>query len=69
MNIYRNFMQVAVMDHTGKVLCNTMVENNENDIRKFLKTIPKNARTVMESSDVWYDTYRGACVIRAIFAK
>lgn len=57
MDLHKDFMQVAVMDNTGKVLCNTRVENNENDIKEFLKIIPKDARMVMESSSVWYYTY------------
>ena len=58
-DLHKKFLQVAVMDEGGTVLQNTRVENAHQSIRKhFAGTIPISANIVMESSSIWYDTYR-----------
>ncbi len=58
LDVHKNFIQVAVMDKGGKVLSNTRVDNNDDEIRKIFAGIPKNAKCVMESSSVWYGLFR-----------
>ena len=46
------------MDDTGKVSQNDKVENTHESIKKYFTKIPMHTNIVMESSSVWYDTYR-----------
>ncbi len=46
------------MDDAGKVLQNDKVDNTHESIKKHFAKIPISANIVMESSSVWYDTYR-----------
>ncbi len=56
--MHKEFIQVAVMDKGGKVLSNTRVSNNDDEIREIFAGIPENAKCVMESSSVWYGLFR-----------
>ncbi len=46
------------MDNNGKILQNNKVDNTHESIKKHFANIPLYASIVMESSSVWYDTYR-----------
>ncbi len=46
------------MDNDGNILQNDKVENNHQSIKKHFVDIPISANIVMESSSIWYDTYR-----------
>ncbi len=46
------------MDEIGKVLQNKKVENTHQSIKQHFAKILISANIVMESSSVWYDTYR-----------
>lgn len=56
-DLHKDFLQAAVMDDAGRLLRNTGVENNEQSIREFLRTLPDDAEIVIESSSVWYGAY------------
>ena len=60
MDLHKKFLQVAIMDDKGNVSCNDKVENTHKSIKKYFakKKILLSANIVMESSSVWYDTYR-----------
>lgn len=59
MDLHKNFVQIAVIDDNGKVLENSKIENNHKKIGEFFKeTNSRNTHVVMESSSVWYETYR-----------
>ncbi len=47
-----------MIDKDSKVLSNTRVDNNDDEIRETFAKIPKNAKCVMESSSVWYGLFR-----------
>lgn len=57
-DLHKKFLQVAIMDDTGKVLQNDKVDNTHESIKKYFTQISISANIVMESSSVWYDTYR-----------
>ena len=57
-DLHKKFLQVAIMDETGKVLQNDKVDNTHQSIKQHFAKIPISANIVMESSSVWYDTYR-----------
>ena len=57
-DLHKKFLQVAVMDNDGKVLQNKKVDNTHESIGKHFADIPLYASIVMESSSVWYNTYR-----------
>ena len=57
-DLHKKFLQVAVMDNDGKILQNKKVDNTHKSIKKHFANIPLYASIVMESSSVWYDTYR-----------
>ena len=57
-DLHKKFLQVAIMDNDGKVLQNNKVENTHESIKKHFTDIPIHANIVMESSSVWYNTYR-----------
>ena len=57
-DLHKEFLQVATMDDDGKILQNIKVENTHESIRKHFTDIPIHANIVMESSSVWYGTYR-----------
>ena len=57
-DLHKKFLQVAIMNNEGKVLQNKKVDNTHELIRKHFADIPLYASIVMESSSVWYDTYR-----------
>ncbi len=57
-DLHKKFLQVATMDNDGKILQNIKVENTHESIRKHFTDIPIHANMVMESSSVWYGTYR-----------
>jgi len=57
-DLHKKFLQVAVMDNDGKVLQNSKVDNTHQSIKKHFADIPIHANIVMESSSVWYNTYR-----------
>lgn len=57
-DLHKKFLQVAVMDDNGKILQNRKVENTHQSIKKHFADIPLYASIIMESSSVWYDTYR-----------
>ncbi len=57
-DLHKKFLQVAIMDNDGKVLQNNKVDNTHQSIKKYFSDIPIHANLVMESSSVWYDTYR-----------
>ncbi len=57
-DLHKKFLQVATMDDDGKILQNIKVENTHESIRKHFTDIPIHANIVMESSSVWYGTYR-----------
>ncbi len=57
-DLHKKFLQVAIMNNEGKVLQNNKVENTHQSIKKHFTDIPLHANIVMESSSVWYDTYR-----------
>ncbi len=46
------------MDDTGKVSHNDKVDNTHQSTKKHFAKIPISVNIVMESSSVWYDTYR-----------
>lgn len=59
MDLHKNFLQIAVMDNNGKLLENSRIENDHKHISNFFKNVNSdNTKVVMESSNVWYDTYR-----------
>jgi transposase len=59
MDLHKNFLQIAMMDNNGKVLKNSKIENNHKQISNFFRHVkPENTKVVIESSSVWYDTYR-----------
>ena len=58
MDLHKNYLQVAVMDEKGKVLQNSKVENNLEQVGRFFRNIDSTAQVVMESSCVWYNIYR-----------
>ncbi len=51
--MYKEFIQVAVMDKSGKVLRNTKISNKDGEIRRAFAGISEDAKYVMESSSVW----------------
>ncbi len=53
-DLHKKFLQVAIMDDTGKVSHNDKVENTHQSIKKYFAKIPISANIVMESSSVWY---------------
>lgn len=57
-DLHKKFLQVAVMDNDGKVLQNNKVDNTHESIKQHFVDIPIHANIVMESSSVWYNTYR-----------
>ncbi len=57
-DLHKKFLQVATMNNDGKILQNIKVENTHESIRKHFTDIPIHANIVMESSSVWYNTYR-----------
>jgi len=57
-DLHKKFLQVAIMDNDGKILQNKKVDNTHHSIKKHFASIPLYASIVMESSSVWYDTYR-----------
>lgn len=57
-DLHKKFLQVAIMDETGKVLQNDKVDNTHESIKKYFTKISISANIVMESSSVWYNTYR-----------
>jgi len=57
-DLHKKFLQVAVMDNDGKILQNKKVDNTHESIKKHFADIPLYASIVMESSSVWYNTYR-----------
>ena len=57
-DLHKKFLQVAIMDNDGNILQNDKVENNHQSIKKHFVDIPISANIVMESSSIWYDTYR-----------
>jgi len=57
-DLHKKFLQVAVMDNDGKILQNKKVDNTHESIKKHFADISLYASIVMESSSVWYDTYR-----------
>jgi transposase len=59
MDLHKNYIQVAAVDKDGQLLYNSKIDNNHDQISDFFKDIrADNTRVVMESSSVWYDTYR-----------
>lgn len=59
MDLHKNFLQIAIMDNNGKVLTNSRIENNHRQVSNFFRYIrADNTKVVMESSSVWYGTYR-----------
>lgn len=57
-DLHKKFLQVAIMGNDGKILQNTKVDNTHQSIKKHFADIPIHANIVMESSSVWYNTYR-----------
>ena len=57
-DLHKKFLQVAIMDKDGKIQKNDKVENTNPSIKKYFKKIPLSANMVIESSSVWYSTYR-----------
>ncbi len=57
-DLHKKFLQVAVMDNDGKLLQNKKVDNIHESIKKHFADISLYANIVMESSSVWYSTYR-----------
>jgi len=57
-DLHKKFMQVALMDSSGKVLQNKRVECDFRRVEKEFSKLPADARYVMESSSVWYGMYR-----------
>lgn len=59
MDLHKNFLQIAIIDNQGKVIKNSRIENDHNQIGNFFRHIkPDNTKVVMESSSVWYNIYR-----------
>lgn len=56
MDLHKNYLQIAVIDNDGRLLQNTRVENDIEQIGSFFKDID-DAKVVMESSSVWYNIY------------
>jgi transposase len=57
MDLHKNYLPVAVIDKDGNLLCNSKINNDKESIDGFLDCMDRNAKVVMESSSVWYDTY------------
>lgn len=57
MDLHKHYLQIAVIDGDGHILQNTKINNDKKSIADFLACVDKNAKIVMESSSVWYDTY------------
>ena len=57
-DLHKKFLLVVVMDNDGKILQNKKVDNTHQSIKKHFADIPLYASIVIESSSVWYDTYR-----------
>lgn len=57
MDLHKNYLQVAVIDKDGNLLCNSKINNDKESIDGFFDGMDMNAKVVMESSSVWYDTY------------
>lgn len=57
-DLHKKFLQIAIMDNGGKVLQNKKVDNTNQSIKQHFADIPIHANIVMESSSVWYNTYR-----------
>jgi transposase len=69
MDLYKKYLQIALMNDNGKVIKNSKVDNSIGEISKFFDNINKrkegqkknknndNLRVVMESSCVWYNIY------------
>lgn len=59
MDLHKKYLQIAVMDNTGKVLKNSRIENDREHISNYFHNIrPENTKVVMEPSSVWYNIYR-----------
>ena len=58
MDLHKLSIQVAIMDGKGEVLRNKKIKNTHAAIKSHFAGIPRTAHLVMESSSVWYDTYR-----------
>jgi hypothetical protein len=59
MDLHKNYLQIAVMNDKGKVLENSRINNNLNQVGRFFdeNINDEKVRVVMESSSVWYNTY------------
>ena len=57
-DLHKKFMQVAVMDSKGTVLRNRKIKCEPRTVRREFSRMPPNTRYVLESSSVWYGTFR-----------
>ena len=58
MDLHKKYLQVAVVDEKGKVMKNSKIDNDLDEIGKFFNDVNnQDAKVVMESSGVWYNIY------------
>lgn len=58
MDLHKKYLQVAVVDEKGKVMRNSKIDNDLDEIGKFFNDVNnQDAKVVMESSGVWYNIY------------
>jgi transposase len=59
MDLYKNYLQIAVMNDKGKVLENSRINNDLKQVGRFFdeNINDEKVRVVMESSSVWYSIY------------
>jgi hypothetical protein len=58
MDLHKKYLQVAVVDEKGKVMRNSKIDNDLDEVGKFFNDVNnQDAKVVMESSGVWYNVY------------
>ena len=59
MDLHKNYLQIAVMNDKGKVLENSMINNDLKQVGRFFDENISDEKVcvVMESSSVWYNIY------------
>ena len=58
LDLHKKTVQISVMDERGTEIFNASVQSDRKTLEASLRKMPPNAKYVLESSSVWWVTYR-----------